>query len=792
MAIDPVCGTAVDESVVSATHEYDGVVYYFCSLKCKKRFGRDPASFAEGEHGAVAQQAWPLPDRRDNVERETVHFRIDGMRSTDCAARVEGALDRADGVLAHNVNVTLEEVVIEYDAAQTDETALQSVIKQVGYEAGYVADAVAEGERYEPAEKWTRRAAICILLSALAVALSAAPDFPYRNLAVAALACTVHVYAGARLYASACRAVARGRVSPDMLVVLGAGSLFVYSAVALLARAGTPYFHVSAVVLTVVTVGRRFGDAATRQAADAVSRLTSLRPPHANVLRDDHETRIPLSAIRVGDIVIVRPGEIVPTDGVVEDGQSSVDESGLTGRRIPVYKGIGDRVLRGSVNREGKLRFRATRVGTDTALEEMTRMVRLAETSIANVYRTATQIAEWLPAAVLATAICTGVGWYLAAGRTVEPALLSAVAVLLAASPLALRLAATSSLAGGLGLGTEHGVLVKDVAALSRMCGATCALLDKTGGITREVMEVTTIVPSAGWDAENVLVMAAAAEQSGEEAMARAFMQAAEGRGLEPSVPTEREMVPGEGTTVRLDGQCVLVGNAALMERHGVSFARLKDEVDRLERDRTTVVYVAADGQPVGLLAVADAPKPSSRPAVQALKRMRLHTVMLADEHDVRSDAVAEKVGVDEVISLSETETKVDVVQQLQKRGERVVLVGDGVGDAAGLAAADVGIALGSGTEVTSQTGDVVVIGDELYGVVYAMAIGRRTIQNVRQNMAMAVAYNCLVIPVAAAGLIGPTAAATVMAAASAAVAINPLLLRKTKLDSFVPQGLDV
>jgi len=792
MAIDPVCGTAVDESAMSATYEYDGVVYYFCSLACRKRFGQSPALFAEGEHGAVAQQASPLPDRLDNVERETVHFRIDGMRSTDCAARIGQALDAADGVLAHNVNLTLEEVVIEYDAAQTNEAALQSAIKQIGYKAGHVADTVAEGERYEPVEKRTRRAAICILLSALAVALSAATDFPYRNLAMAALACTVHVYAGAHLYANACRAVARGRVSPDVLVVLGAGSLFVYSAAVLLARAGTPYFHVSAVVLTVITVGMWFDDAATRRAADAVNRLTKLRPPHANVVRDDHEIRIPLSAMHIGDIVIVRPGEIVPTDGVVKDGQSSIDESGLTGRRIPVLKGIGDRVLGGSVNREGKLRFRATRIGADTALEEMARMVRLAETSSANVHRTVIQIAEWLPAAVLAAAICTAVGWYLAAGPVVEPALLSAVAVLLAASPRALRMAATSALTVGLGLGAEHGVLVKDVATFRRMCRATCVVLDKRGGITRAVMEVVTIVPSSGWDAEDVLVMAAAAEQPGQEAMARALMQAVEGRALEPSAPTEREVVPGEGSIVRLDGQYVLVGNAALMERHRVSFARLKDEIDRLERDRTTVVYVAADGQPVGLLAIADTPKPSSRPVIGALKRMGLRTVMLVDEHDVGSDAIAEKVGVDEVISLSETEIKSDVVQRLQKRGERVVLLGDGVGDAAGLATADVGIALGSGTEVTSQTGDVVVIGDELYNVIYAVAIGRRTVQNVRQNMAMAVAYNCLAIPLAVAGLIGPTAAATVMAAASAAVAINPLLLRKTRTDNFVPQGLTV
>jgi len=790
MPIDPVCGTAVDDSAISAVDEYDDVVYYFCSLTCRKRFGQDPASFAKGKYGAVAQQASPLPDRRDNVEPKTVHFRIDGMRSTDCAVRVEQALDAADGVLAYNVNMTLEEAVIEYDAAQTDESMLQSAVKQAGYAAVPAVDAVAEGERREPVEKWTRQAAAGILLSALAVALSAATDFPYRSLAVAAVACVVHVYAGARLYASAWRAVVRLRVNPDVLVVLGAGSLFVYSAAALLARAGTPYFHTSAVVLTVAALGRWFDDAATRRAADAVSRLTSLRPPHANVIRDDHEIRVPLSAVQVGDTIIVRPGEIVPTDGVVEAGQSSVDEFGLTGRRMPVLKSIDDRVLRGSVNREGKLRFRATRVGADTALEEMARMVHLAETGSVNVYRTAIQIAEWMPAAVLAAAICTGAGWYLAAARAVEPALLYAVAVLLAASPWALRLAATSPLAGGLGLGAEHGVLVKDVATFSRMRWATCVVLDKTGGITREVMEVATIVPSAAWDAEDVLVMGAAAGQSGQESMARALMQAAEGRALELPVPTEREVVPGEGSVVRLDGQCVLAGNAALMERHNVSFARLKDEIDRLERDRTTVVYVAADGQPVGLLAVADTPKPSSRPAVGALKRMGLRTVMLADEHDVGSDAVAEKVGVDEVISLSETETKVDVVQRLQRRGEQVVLVGDGVGDAAGLATADVGIALGSGTEVTSQTGDVVLIGDELYGVVYALAIGRRATENVRQNVRMAVAYNCLAIPLAAAGLVVPAAAATVMAAASAAVAVNVLLLRKTKLDSFVPQGL--
>jgi len=789
MAIDPVCGTAVDESAISATYEHDGVVYFFCSLKCRKRLGQSPAMFAEGEHGAVAQQVVPLPEKRDNVERETVHFRIDGMRSTDCAARVGQALDAADGVLAHNVNLTLEEVVIEYDAAQTDETVLQSAIKEAGYVAGYVAEAFADGQRRGPLENWTWRAATGVLLSASAVALSTT-DFRGINLVLAAVACVVHVCVGGRFYANAWRAVLRGRVNSDVLIAAAAGSLFVYSAAVVLGRSGIPHFHTSAVVLTVAALGWWFDDTATRRASDAVSRLINLRPPHANVLRDNHETRIPLSAVFVGDIVIVRPGEIVPVDGIVEEGQSSVDEAGLTGRRTPVLKGVGDRVLRGAVNREGKLRFRATRVGADTALEEMTRMVHLAEAGSANVHRTVLRIVEWMPTAVLAAAVCTGVGWYLAADRMVEPAILTSVAVLLAASPWALRMAATSALGAGLGLGAEHGVLVKDVATFDRMSRATCVVLDKAGGITRDVLDVATIVPSAGWDAEEVLVMAAALTQPEDTAVSRALRQAVERRAIEPLAPDQLEVVPGEGSVALLDERRVLVGVAALMERHEVSFARLKDEIERLERDRMTLVYVAADGQPVGLLAIADAPKPSSKPTVAALKRMGLSAVMLTEEHDIGSDVVADKVGIDEVVSMSETETKADIVERLQDRGERVVLVGDGVVDAVSLSAADVGIALGSGTEVTTQTGDVVVIGDELYGVVYAVAIGRRAVRNLRQNVRIAVVYNCAAIPLAAAGLIMPVAATMAMAAASAAVAINALMLRNTKLDSFVQPKL--
>ena len=789
MAIDPVCGTAVDESAISATYEHDDVVYFFCSLECRKRFGQNPAMFADSEHGAVAQQVGPVPERRDNVERKTVHFRIDGMRSTDCAARVEQALDAAEAVLAHNVNLTLEEVVIEYDAAQTDEAALQSAIKEAGYVAGYVADAFADGQRREPVEDWTWRAAAGVMLSSAAVALSAV-DFRGVNFALAAIACVVHICVGGRFYVNAWRAVLRGRVNSDVLISVAAGSLFVYSTAVLFGLTGTPYFHTSAVVLTVAALGWWFDDAATRRASDAVSRLINLRPPHANVLRDDHEIRIPLSAVHVGDIAIVRPGEIVPVDGIVQEGQSSVDEVGLTGKRMPVLKGVGDRVLRGTVNREGKLRFRATRVGADTALEEMTRMVHLAEAGIANVHRTTLRIAEWMPAAVLAASICTAVGWYLAADRLVEPAILSAVAVALAASPWALRLAATSALGAALGLGSEHGVLVKDVATFERMCRGTCVVLDKKDGVTRDVPDVATIVPSAGWDAEEVLAMAAALAQSEDTAVSRSLRQAVEGRAIEPPAPDQLEVVPGEGAVALLDGQRVLAGTAALMERYEVSFARLKDEIERLERDRMILVYVAADGQPVGLLAIEDTPKPSSRPAVGALKRMGLRTIMLTDEHDIGSDVVAEKVGIDEVVSISETETKTDVVERLQKRGERVVLVGDGVGDAVSLSAADIGIALGSGTEVTTQTGDVVVIGDELYGVVYALAIGRRVVRNDRWNVRMAVAYNCVAIPLAAAGLLMPAAAAMAMAAASVAVAINALALRNVKLDNFAQPRL--
>ncbi len=789
MAIDPVCGIAVDESVASAIDEHDGVTYYFCSLACERRFAENPSAYTGNGHAAAVPQTTAPAGRLDNVERRKVHFHVSGMYSTECAVRIKRALADTPGVLAYNVNLTLEEAVVEYDAAQTDEAAVRTAITGAGYTVAQATDSAGGGERGDLGQTSARRVVAGVALSVAAIMLTVAAELPGRDLLLLVLACTAYVYVGAPFHIRAWRRALARRFSADLLIVLGAGLLLAYSVYGLFRGVGAMYFHTSVVVLTVAALGRWVEDAATRRSLDAVGRLTCLRPQYANVLRDDREIRVPVSEVQVGDMIIVRPGEVVPTDGVVAEGQSSVDEAGPTGNRLPLLKVSGDRVLGGSVNREGKFKFRATRVGVDTALEEIVRLVQHAEASAADVCPGLRKAADKLPLVALVLAIAAGVGWYTISGRAAGPAVFAAAAMLLAVSPVSMRLAVSAVLTAGLGLGSENGILVKTVATFRRMQRATCTVFDKAGCITREVPDVATIVPSAGCKAEHVLAAAAAAVQSDNKPVARAITHAAEGRALEVPAPSEVEEIPNEGTVARLNGRRVLVGNAALMERHNVSFARLNDEIDRLERERTTIVYVAEENQPLGMLAVAEAVRPSSRPTIDALKRMGLRTIMLSADTGVAADTVAETVGVDEVVTLTSSQAKAEVVQQLHDRGERVMLVGDGVSDADAIALAEVGVALGAGTEVTSQTGDVVLIGDELYGVVHATVIGRRAARKAQQNMVFAVGYNCAAALLAALGMLPPVAAATAAAASAAAVAVNALLMRRTKLETFVQQG---
>jgi len=786
MAIDPVCGMAVDESAVSATHEHDGVLYYFCSLTCKERFAADPSPFVEGEHGAAAQQAPAPTGKRDNVERTTAYFRIDGMRSTECAERIELALDTAPGVLAHTVNLTLEEAVVEYDAAQTDESALQSAVKQAGYVAKSATGASADHDHADLSRRWTRRIAVGVGLSAVAVVLNDLPELPGRLLVLMAVTGVVHAYTGGWLYAGAWRALLRGRANADTLIVLGAGTLLVSSAVAVLTRSGTQHFHTSAVVLTVVVLGRWLDAAAVQRSRGTVGRLLDLGSEHANVMRDDHEMRLPVSSVRVGDMVVMRPGEIIPTDGVVEEGHSSVDESGLTGGRLPVYKAVGDRVWAGTVNREGGFRFRATRVGADTAVRQIAQTVHDAQESRAAGRRLGDAAAKVLAPVAVVMAVCTAVVWYVAAGHSSDPALVHAAAVLLAASPWALRLAAHLPLMEAVGLCVERGILVRDLDTFEQMRRATCVVFDKTGNVCRDVPDVTDIVPAAGKNAGDVLAAAASAQRCSEEPVGEAIVEAAENRMIDTVEPSECESVAGGGVVARVGDRRVIAGTAALADREEVSFARLEHEVDRLEREMKTVVYVAEDGLPAGLLALTYKPRPSTRPSVAALKQMQLHTVMLTRESGPAAEVIGAEVGVDETITGATAETKTDIVASLQQRGHRVIMVGDGIQDAAALRSADLGIALGSGTEVAAHNGNVVVIANELDRVVCAVALGRSTMRKVRQNVAGASAYNCLAVLAAALGVIPPPVAAAVAAAAAVTVAANTLLLRRAIHDGSV------
>jgi Cu+-exporting ATPase len=525
---------------------------------------------------------------------------------------------------------------------------------------------------------------------------------------------------------------------------------------------------------------------ATGRTRGAIKALIGLRPKTARVMREDRELDIPIDEVRVGDLVLVRPGEKVPVDGVVEDGSSNVDESMLTGEPLPVAKGAGDTVIGGTLNTTGSFRFRATKVGSDTVLQQIVRLVQQAQGSKAPIQRLADRISGVFVPVVLCLAVVTFVVWYdLSPPETrLTQALYTSVAVLIIACPCALGLATPTAIMVGTGRGAQAGILIKGGAALELAHRVTTVVLDKTGTVTEGKPTVTDVRATGTIVSEDQLLrLAASAERASEHPLAAAVVRAAEERGLSPSYPERFESVTGHGIESTIEGRTVLVGNAKLLRDRGIAF----DEVigDELSAAGKTPIFIAVDGQAAGVIAIADKPKSSAKPAVERLKQLGLKVVMLTGDTPRTAEAIGREVGIDRVSAGVLPEGKADVVKRLQDEGEIVAMVGDGVNDAPALAQADVGIAMGSGTDVAIESAQVTLVRGDLSGVPAAIDLSRATMRTVRQNLFFAFIYNVLGVPIAAGvlypltgWLLSPILASAAMALSSVSVVTNALRLR--------------
>ncbi|GAB3291630.1 heavy metal translocating P-type ATPase [Parasphingorhabdus pacifica] len=733
---------------------------------------------------------------------------VGGMTCASCAARVERKLNKLDGVHA-TVNYATELAQIEH-GENVGPDRLVEVVEAAGYTATATADVEtdADASAAEPDGEIAaqrRRFAVSALLGTPVIVLSMVPawQFTHWQWLVLALASPVVVWGAWPFHRSAAMNLRHGSTTMDTLVSMGVSVAFLWSLYALfLGKAGMPgmthefslvprptssadiYLEVAVGVTVFLLLGRWLEARAKRRAGAALRALVELGASEATVLRGGTEERIPVERIRVGDEFLVRPGEKVAVDGSVVQGSSAIDQAMLTGESVPVEVGVDDEVIGGTINTGGRLVVRATRVGADTELARMTKMVADAQSGKARVQRLADRISAVFVPVVLVIAVLTVAGWLLAGGP-VDYAVTAAVTVLVVACPCALGLATPTALLVGTGRGAQLGLLVKGPEVLEATRRVNTVVLDKTGTVTSGRMSVVDVVPSSGHSRADVLRVAGALEAASEHPIARAVASTARAEVGEPRTVTDFGNVEGMGVTGRVDGDPAFVGRHRLLESHSIELPEeLASAIGTAERAGRTVVAVAADSRMLGLIVVADEVKPSSAEAIHRLRGLGLRPVFLTGDNRAVAESVAQAVGIDEVHAEVLPNEKVDVVRRLQADGQVVAMVGDGVNDAPALATADLGLAIGTGTDVAIEAGDITLVGGDLRAAADAIRLSRRTLGTIKGNLFWAFAYNVAALPIAAAGLLNPMLAGAAMAFSSVFVVTNSLRLRRFRTSS--------
>ncbi len=755
------------------------------------------------------------------IATATTELAITGMDCASCAAVVKKGLRKLDGVIDVSINLATERAQVTYVAGQITRRDLVKQVEMIGYGVaeGATTEELGDAERTAREREITKQRRyllVGVLFTLPLFILSMGRDFglvgewahaPWVNFLFWAMATPVQFYVGWQYYRGGYKALRNGAANMDVLVALGSSVAYFYSIIVTLGLApGHAYFETSASIITLIATGKLLEVRAKGRTSEAIRQLMGLRPKTARVVRDSEEIDVPIDTVEVGEMVIVRPGEKIPVDGLIVEGHSAVDESMITGESLPVDKAPGDKAIGATINRQGLLKLEATAVGRETALAQIIRLVEEAQASKAPIQRLADKVAAIFVPAVAATALVTFLIWmFLVPGATFTQALIRMVAVLIIACPCAMGLATPTAIMVGTGRGAGMGILFKNSGALERAHELTAVVLDKTGTITTGEPTVTDIAAAgvngtkAAITQNDVLRLAASAERGSEHPLGESIVKAAEakinvGSLPELSEPEDFESITGRGVRATVEGQAVLVGSRKLLEEAGVELNRLADHASRLQDEAKTVIWVAADGKAQGLIAVADTLKEGSREAIALMKRAGLHVAMISGDNTATAEAIAREAGIDEVFAEVLPGEKAAYIRQLQDAGQVVAMVGDGINDAPALAQSDVGIAIGTGTDVAMETADVTLIRGDLRAVPEALALSRATIKTIKQNLFWAFGYNVILIPVAA-GILYPFAwapdmlrqlhpilAAFAMAFSDVFVIGNSLLLRRKKL----------
>jgi len=729
---------------------------------------------------------------------------IKSLADASDVSRLEKKLKAIDGVLRVSINLSSEHARMNYVPTIVTLNEIKQVIRKAGFEmvesGGDQVDVEAQARKAE-IDQQRKLLIIGILFSLPLLVLSMGGDFGLFSMEMAqktwfrlilmTLAIPVQFYVGWQYYVGAYKSIRSGSANMDVLVALGSSTAFLYSIpVTFGLISGHVYFETSAIIITLIRLGKFLEARSKGKTSEAIKKLMGLQPQTAHVIRGDVETDVSVDDLALGDVILVRPGEKVPVDGQVLEGHSAVDESMLTGEPIPVEKSKGDAVIGATLNKTGSFKFEATKVGKDTTLAQIIRLVEDAQGSKAPIQRLADQVSAVFVPAVIVLAILTFLGWYflgpaLPAGSGVSQfsrALINMVAVLVIACPCAMGLATPTAIMVGTGKGATNGVLIKTSEALERLGMVKTVVLDKTGTITRGEPQVTDLLDLSESNETSWFEMAASLEKFSEHPLGEAIVHEAVVRSIPLTEPKSFQSETGLGITGEINGKSVIVGNQRMMEAKNISLLKVDKNISRMQQEGKTLVFVAVDNVLTGMIAIADQVKDGSVDAIKEMHDMDLETVMLTGDNQQTAKAVAGQVGVDRVISEVLPADKSSEIKKLQENGLNVVMVGDGINDAPALTQADVGIAIGTGTDIAMASAQVVLVSGDLHGVVKAIRLSRYTLRTIKQNLFWAFIYNVILIPVAAFGLLIPMLAAGAMAFSSVFVVSNSLRLNRKKI----------